>query len=152
MSEENVNPPPPILPEEPISLDSEDPIEQPISVVPPAAIAETPISVTGPADDDEPISLVESEETAGPSKVKHGRAGAAKKKAEFNRPVNLDGTGATRCRLFRTKMGVAAIDALDEMVNSWLDSEEVEVKHVCQNVGDVQGKTVESNLIITVWY
>lgn len=164
MSQGNVNPPPGPQNEEPISLVSEDPIEEPISVVPqprpeqpisvagPAQVDEQPVSLAGPGEDDEPISLVDSDETAGPSKVKFGGRATMKKKAEFTRPLNVNGTGATRCRLFRTKMGLAAIDALDQQISEWLDSEEIEVKHVCQNIGDIQGKTIESNLIITVWY
>jgi hypothetical protein len=152
MSEGNVNPPPGPENEEPISLISEDPIEEPVSIVPSAPVQGQPISPAGPVDDEEPISLVDSVGSAGPSKVKHGGAGAAKKKAEFSRPININGTGATRCRVFRTKMGLAAIDALDEMINHWLDSEEIEIKHVCQSVGEIQGKTLELSLLISVWY
>lgn len=151
MSQGNVNPPPGPQDEEPISLVSEDPIEESISIVPQPR-PEQPVSLAGPGEDDEPISLVDSDGTAGPSKVKFGGRATVKKRAEFIRSVNVNGTGATRCRLFRTKMGLAAIDALDQQINEWLDSEEIEVKHICQNIGDIQGKTVESNLIVTVWY
>lgn len=123
MSEQNVNPPD----EEPISLES---------------------------DEEEPISLVEpGDTTEGPSKLRAiGAAAAGEKHAEFKRPLNLDGAGATRCRMFRTKLAIASLEALETQINDWLDGQQIEVKHVSQVIGTVQGKMPEPNLIVTVWY
>jgi hypothetical protein len=129
MSEQNVNPPD----EEPITLASDD----------------APISLQDA--EDEPISLVEG--TEGVSKLRAiGAAAAAEKRAEFKRPLNLNGAGATRCKMFRTKLAIASLEALEGQINEWLDGEEIEVKHVSQVIGTVQGKTPEPNLIMTVWY
>jgi hypothetical protein len=133
MSEQNVNPPD----EEPISPEGAD--------------DEAPIVLEG--DGDEPISLVEpSEGAGGPSKLRTIGAAVAAHRAEFKRPLNLNGTGATRCRMFRAKMAIASLEALETQINEWLDADEIEVKHVSQVIGTVQGKTAELSLIVTVWY
>ena len=128
MSEQNVNPPD----------------EQRIS----PAGGDAPISLGDGAD--EPISLVEG--TGGVSKLRAMGAAAIEKRAEFKRPVNLNGAGATRCKMFRTKLTIASLEALEGQINEWLDGEEIEVKHISQVIGTVQGKMAEPNLIMTVWY
>lgn len=79
-------------------------------------------------------------------------AGAIKRAAEFKRPLNLTGAGATRCRVFNSKVTVAAIDHVVSTINEWLDSNQIELKFINQVVGVMEGKTLEPNLIITVWY
>lgn len=141
MSQENVKPPE----EEPVPLEVED--DQPISL---EGQDDGPIKLDD--EDDEPIALEETEGT-GATKVKMlGAREALARKAEFKRPLNLNGTGATRFRMFRTKLAIASLEALEDQINEWLDSQEVEVKHVAQVIGTVQGKTPEPNLIVTVWY
>lgn len=143
MDEQNVNPPD----EEPISLEGED--EQPVSL---SADDEEPISLA--TEEDEPITLVDEGEGHGLGQLKtFGAAGqGTAKKEDFKRPLNVDQTGATRCRIFRTKMSVASIEALQQTINEWIDNLEIDVKHVSQTIGTIQGKTAEENLIITVWY
>jgi len=112
---------------------------------------EEPISLEGA--EDEPISLVEpSEKAGGASQLRAIGAAITAHRAEFKRPLNLNGTGATRCRMFRTKLAIASLETLETQINEWLDADEIEVKHVSQVIGTVQGKTPELNLIVTVWY
>ena len=124
-----------------------------------------------PEDDDAPIPLegadeadlaplpVEGEETPASAQTSRkiqaiGSAGVTReqREKEFQRTPNLTGTGAVRCRVFHSKITVAAMDHLAETINDWLDSEDVEVKHVTQVVGVLEGKTPEPNVILTVWY
>ncbi len=135
MSEENVPPPN----EQPVTLESSDPA--------PSA----PIAL---GDQEEPISLVETEEGGGTSKVKMlgAAAIAVDTKADFKRSLNLTGAGATRMRIFRSKLSVPSLDAMQDHINVWLDSQEIEAKHVASVIGTIQGKAPEPNLIVTVWY
>ena len=47
---------------------------------------------------------------------------------------------------------VAAIEHMAEQINSWLDGDQIEVKHVNEVVGVMEGKKPEPNVIVTVWY
>ncbi|MHC4561815.1 MAG: hypothetical protein ACYS8X_03470 [Planctomycetota bacterium] len=103
-----------------------------------------------PLEDDEPIGLVESD---GESQVRQfARLGEKTGKQEFRRPLNLTGNGATRCRIFHSKISDASLNVLEEQINEWVDSEDLEIKHIAQTIGTLQGKTAEENLIVTVWY
>ena len=108
------------------------------------------------ADDElEPLSIEEATSMSGPSKIQaFGSAAAAAQKAQktFKRSLNLTGAGATRVRMFNSKITLAAIDHMVEQINDWLDSNQIEVKHINTVVGTVEGKTAENNVIITVWY
>ncbi len=106
-------------------------------------------------DDEEPISLEgTSQESGGTASVRAFGAAAQKTVGEkqFNRELNVTGQGATRCRVFHSKISVSALEMLQKQINEWLDDDEIEVKQVCQTVGTLQGKTAETNLIVTVWY
>ena len=107
-------------------------------------------------EDEEPISLVdESPEDGEKSKAKVrqlGRRAKTSASKEYKRPLNLTGEGATRCRVFESRIALEPLSHLEERINDWLDSEEIEVKHVGHNIGMLQGKTAEENLIVTIWY
>ena len=108
-----------------------------------------------PLDDDEPLNIEEGSSVVGSSKIQaFGSAAAAAQKARkaFKRPVNLNGAGATRVRVFNSKVTLAAIDHMAEVINEWLDGNQLEVKYVNMVVGTMEGKTAEANLIVTVWY
>jgi len=79
-------------------------------------------------------------------------AAARREKKQWRRPTNLTGAGAVRCRMFHSKVTVAAMDHMVDQINEWLDSQEIEVKYVNQVVGVMEGKTPEPNVIVTVWY
>ncbi len=118
--------------------------------IPLGADDKEPIS-PAPAEPEEPISLVES---SGPSQVrmsKHFQDRAAAK-TDYKRPLNLTGAGATRCRMFHSKVSAAALELMHGQINTWLDQEEIEIKHVSQTMGIMKGKVDEENVIITVWY
>jgi len=125
-----------------------------------ATASDKPIPPRG--GEDEPIRLVEPE---GPTK--HGQepdgirtfgvhaAGAAfglEKAKTYHRPVNVNGTGATRCRLFHSKIAAVPLENLQAQINDWLDSEKVEIKHVGHIIGTMEGKRPEPNLLVMVWY
>ena len=125
--------------DEPLSLDGE----------------EEPMSVT--SGEDEPISLVEPE-TAGteyaPGSVRAfgvvgGSEGAA---TQLKRALNTDGSGATRCRVFHSKIAIASLEFMEKQINEWLDSETIEIKHVGHLIGTMEGKRPEPNMIVMVWY
>jgi len=88
------------------------------------------------------------------SKIQAFGSAAAQRKVtrEYRRSPTVTGTGALRCRMFNSKITVAAMDHMVEQINEWLDANEVEVKHVTQVVGTLEGKTPEPNVILTVWY
>jgi hypothetical protein len=103
--------------------------------------------------DEEPISLVEEVGTAGGTAVRAlGAAAAAGKKAEFKRPLNVTGQGATRCRIFHSKIAIASLENMEHTINEWLDSGKIEVKQVGHIIGTMEGKRPEPNLVVLVWY
>ena len=133
---------------------------KPPSLRPPDA---EPVSISMDDDDEdepiamdveEPIPMDEGDESEdGPSRIQaFGTASRTEAKQEFTRPLNLTGTGATRCRLFNSKITVAAVDHMISVINEWLDSEQIEIKYVSQVIGTMEGKKPEPNIIITVWY
>jgi hypothetical protein len=71
---------------------------------------------------------------------------------QFKRPLNVTGTGATRCRIFNSKVALTSIEAMQTKINEWLDSENIDVKHVGQLIGTVEGKIAEPNVLVFVWY
>ncbi|MCD4824897.1 MAG: hypothetical protein K8S55_09830 [Phycisphaerae bacterium] len=123
---------------------------------PPPVPVPVPVPVPPPSkqDDDEPIALVDDFEHV--SSVHH--TGEDKisslgfEKKEFKRPLNANGSGATRCRMFKSKIAEGPLEHLEVMINEWLDSEEIEIKHVNQCIGTLEGKRAVENLFIFVWY
>ena len=112
-----------------------------------------PLGAEPKGEDEEPISLVRSSEEK-PSSARAFGADAAKagKEKVFKRPLNITGRGATRVRLFHSKIAVTSLEHLERQINDWLDSEEIEVKHVGHTIGTMTGKAPEPNLLVTIWY
>jgi len=108
------------------------------------------------AIEDEPISLVDASElddSPGASKIHtFGSGVSVVQKSDYKRPVNVDGTGATRCKLFHSKIGPGPLEHLEKQINEWLDAEEVEIKFVTKTVGVMEGKRAEPNLLVMIWY
>jgi hypothetical protein len=107
------------------------------------------------AGEDEPISLVDSDDAghfAGPAVKTFGVDAGPGAQIQFKRALNADGSGATRCRLFHSKIAVASLEFMEHQINEWLDSEKLEVKHVSQIIGTMEGKRPEPNLMVIVWY
>ena len=122
--------------EEPIRLDSE----------PEAAPAEGPLG--------ESISLVEGEQPEGGAQLRAFGAGVkgVGKKEQFQRGLNVTGQGATRCRVFHSKIAVSSLEFMENQINDWLDKENAEVKQVGHIIGIMEGKRPEPNLVVMVWY
>ncbi|MHC4985348.1 MAG: hypothetical protein ACYTFO_04245 [Planctomycetota bacterium] len=137
----------PKLPDEAaIPLDGGD--DEPIRLT---ADAPPPPPPPRPADDeDEPISLVG--EVSGQVRQSTALGEQVRAHKDYQRSLNLNGAGATRCRIFHSKIADTSLAGLEEQINNWLDSEDVEVKSVGHNIGTLQGKLAEENLIVTVWY
>ena len=94
-----------------------------------------------------------SPEDTGISKVKFGDSlGGNVSDMKFRRPLNVDGSGATRCKIFHSKIADAPLKVMEHHINEWLDSDKVEAKFVSTCVGVLQGKSSEPNVIITIWY
>lgn len=61
--------------------------------------------------------------------------------------------GATRVRIFHSKLSDGAVAHLDQQINDWLDQNpDVEVKFADTTVGTWEGKHPEPNLIVTLFY
>ena len=110
---------------------------------------EKPLSIKDP--DDEPLTI--TEESSGRA-ISHtaGIRGAAAEGFNFSRPIQASGKGATRCRIFRSKISVPAIESLEEHINEWLDSDDIDVKNVGHLIGTMHGKIDEDNIVVLVWY
>ena len=109
------------------------------------------------ADHETPIGLVAEGAPAAKPGVRAFGAGAGHglggvQKSQFKRTVNITGQGATRCRLFHCRISPGPLSFMENQINEWIDGENIEVKHVSQNVGVMEGKSTEPNLIVIVWY
>lgn len=59
----------------------------------------------------------------------------------------------TGVKTFFTKLHGGAIEFLDEQISDWLkENPGVQVKRTNTVTGDVIGKKIEPNIIITIWY
>lgn len=145
------------VPVEPLSVDS-DPAEsepEPLQLEPdPEPIGIEPIPVArDEVSETEPISLVDDIDEEGPSKI-HALRGSALEveKHEFKRPVNVTGQGATRCRIFHSRVAEAPLEHMQKSINAWSDDAEIEIKHTSMVMGIMEGKNPEPNIIVVVWY
>ena len=128
---------------EPLRL---EPDPEPIEIEP------IPVSLED-VSDTEPISLVEDVDVDAPSKI-HALRGSALEveKHEFKRDVNLTGQGATRCRVFHSRIAEAPLEHMQSLINGWIDAEGLEVKQSSLVIGIMGGKNPEPNVIVIVWY
>lgn len=115
-------------------------------------LEEEPISLPGDQED-EPLSLVDEGEGSG-RKVRaigadHGISSATE---AFKRALNVTGQGATRCKVFHSKIAAPSLEYMQNQINKWLDGQEAEVKIVSQVIGILEGKTPVPNLIVTIWH
>ena len=161
----------------PLELDA-NPQPVPVPVPPPVpaaspAVGPQPVPVPAPANgtgpqpvpvppqpkplpvDDTPIAIEEGQGEAPVRRRAFGAGGSHtgfEVKKEFQRPLNVNGTGATRCRLFHSKISDGPLTHMESMINEWLDEEEIEVKHVGHVIGTMEGKRAEPNMVVLVWY
>ena len=143
-----------------MSANLNDPAEAPVPLTPddsdpqPVPVDPQPVKVQ-PAQVDEKISLIDDFDESAPTQRKaFGTAAAAgdTHKKNFKRPMNTNGNGATRCRLFYSKIQANPLLHMENIINDWMDEEGVEVKQVAQCIGTMEGKRSEPNLLVTVWY
>ncbi len=81
------------------------------------------------------------------------REGGAKDDESYSRPLNPNGTGASRCRMFHCRISQGAVDFMMNQVNEWLDeNEDVTIKFATTTIGLFEGKHTEPNLITSVFY
>ncbi len=118
-------------------------------------------SAMGSGQDIESLSLVDepgSDDQAGRSSI-HGFSGFSvpdamgAEKEEFQRQLNLTGKGATRIRIFHSKISEGAVRHLNEQINEWLDANpDIEIKFANTTVGMWEGKHSEPNLLLMLFY
>ncbi|MFA5865019.1 MAG: hypothetical protein WC975_10075 [Phycisphaerae bacterium] len=71
----------------------------------------------------------------------------------LQRGLQKTGSGATRVKIFHTKMNDGAIEFMVQNINEWIDhNPEVDIKIVQTTVGVWEGKHPEPHLILSVWY
>ena len=142
------------VPVPPLPVDASQESSPPPVPVPVAIPVAIPVPPSSRQDDDEPIALVDDFEHV--TSVHHTGEDKASTlgldKKEFKRPLNVNGSGATRCRLFKSKIAEGPLEHLEVMINEWLDAEEIEIKQVNQCIGTLEGKRAVENLFIFVWY
>jgi hypothetical protein len=104
-----------------------------------------------PFEEEETLSV--TEENSGRS-ISHNASlsGDIPEGHKFSRPMRKTGVGATRCHIFRSKISVPAIESLEEHINEWLDSDDIDVKEIGHLVGKMHGKTDEDCIIVMAWY
>jgi len=119
-------------------------------------LAGAPVLLPEPDEEDaEPISLVDDDESSDLSAVRTIGAVAkslSERKTQFKRPLNFTGAGATRCKFFHSKIALAPLEHMEDVINEWLDGEQIEVKSVGHMVGVMEGKSPEPNAIVWIWY
>ena len=113
------------------------------------------------AEEEEPLDLVDleiDEATGSRTKIKAfgrgARAAARELRHEeaLKRSLNVTGQGATRTRTFHSKLNDAALALMDQSINEWVDSSEIEIKCVSSCIGVFEGKKAEPHLLVTVCY
>lgn len=108
--------------------------------------------------DGEPaVALIDEQELEKSGrKVIKAFGGVSAQKADeslFQRALQKTGTGATRVKIFHTKMNDGAAEFMCHSINEWTDKNpEVDIKLVQSTVGIWEGKHAEPHLILTVWY
>ncbi len=150
----------PLIPDdEPLPLEADDepePVPVPVPV-PPKSGGPQPAKVEFAHRQDLPVEKIEIVEEVDITEKKKLAFGSAAHvddghKKEFKRPLNNDGKGATRCRIFHSKIQENPLLHMETMINDWIDEEDIEVKHVGQCIGTMEGKRSEPNMLVMVWY
>ncbi len=121
----------------------------------PVCMEEKKSNTASSSSEEEPIQLVSEEEMDTTRKIE---ALAQKKATVFDestlkRPLNKTGKGATRLKVFHSKISDGAVDFMVKTINEWIDNnEDVEIKMAQSHIGIWEGKHPEPHLILTVWY
>lgn len=71
----------------------------------------------------------------------------------FNRKLDPNAEGGTRCRVFHSKLNQGAIEFMVNAINTWLDeSGDIRIKHATSTIGIFEGKHADPNIILTLFY
>lgn len=104
-------------------------------------------------EEDEPISLVDEGEATRQVSIKHKSKDAGGYEEQLTRPLIANKTGATRCKIFHSKISLGALEGMEKQINEWSDSNpDIEIKNVGHVIGTLQGKSNEDNVIVLCWY
>ncbi len=125
---------------------------EPVPATPePGEAAPEPVVVKG-EDDLSVVDFGGAEEGESKVRAMGGRSPLDAGKREYKRDLNVTGQGATRCRVFHSRIAEAPLDHLEKTINEWIDDKGIEVKNVGHVIGVMMGKTREENFIVMVWY
>ncbi len=73
--------------------------------------------------------------------------------AEYRRPLLKGVPNATRCRTFHCKLADGPIAHMSEQINEWVDADDdIEIKFATSTIGVIEGKHVDSHLIVNLFY
>lgn len=149
-------------------------LNRPVQPIGPNIQPPKPPAPKAPAEE-EPIALVETEDASSAGLPSPGESGVAMsirppgaaagsgvraikssleldKRIDFKRKAVNTGSGAVRCRMFHSKIAESSMEHMQDQINTWLDDENIDVKHVGHMVGALEGKHTEPNIIVMVWY
>ncbi len=104
-----------------------------------ASISHSPLNLGGPAAVEVPEVKVAAQMT----------------KPVEQKPIEKTTAGerVTGVKTFFTKLHGGALAFLDEQIAKWLKGNpDISIKQTNTTVGELQGKKIEPNIIITVWY
>ncbi len=109
------------------------------------------------ADGEAGVTLIdEAEFEKSGRKVIKAFGGVGQKKmdeTQLSRALQKTGSGATRVKIFHTRMSDGAVEFMVQTINEWIDhTPDVDIKIVQTTVGVWEGKHPEPHLILTVWY
>jgi len=133
----------------PIELEFEDDDNDegdftPVPIPPPTPVKEENLGA---------ISLIDEGEMDLTAKKKVGaKSTEGLRKTEYKREMNITGTGATRFRLFNSRIADVPLAAMEGNINEWIDENGIEVKQASQMVATLEGKRAEENIFVMVWY
>ena len=73
--------------------------------------------------------------------------------SRFKRRLDPKSGGASRCRMFHSKLSDGAVDFMTNSINEWLDAnKDIVIKFATSTIGPFEGKHTEPNLILTLYY
>lgn len=122
-------------------------------------VGQTTMRAPGEGEQLETLAMVDGEasESTGHIRAIHADTlaeGAAQiDDAMYQRPLNPEGSGATRCRTFHAKLNDGAVAFMNNQINEWTDQHrEVSIKYATSTIGVWEGKKADTHLIVTVFY
>ena len=133
----------------------EDADQQELPEIDPETLEPIVVPEVSPVSEaEEPLTLLTDEQMdSGMSKIQAiGQGALHAQESEYRRVLNVTGNGATRCKIFHSKLSPVPLEYMQKQINEWLDSADIEVKFVSTVVGIMEGKRAEPNAIISVWY